>query len=375
MKQRKKNLSVGLIAGCAVILSAQTVKGQQHDTTKVVNLDEVMVTATRMPKSIDHIGRSITVITSEDIENSGTSSVAELINRKEGFYVVGEQQNPGSTTSIFARGANSNHTIIMIDGIRISDPSSTDNSIDLTELSLANIERIEIVRGSHSTLYGSSAIGGVINIITGTNNQNPGIYVDADLKGGIFGNSGLLRSENVMINYTHESGLYANAEIFNNASKGFNSTTDTITSPVTYKHPDMSDGFKKNDLIGKIGYKSTNMDLYAAYKKAFHHLDIDDGAFRDDENYTVDFSRNMFTYGATYKFNGNFSLRFNGGLSDMIRKAIDDSSKIDADGNTDKTYLRYTYSGTQGSNELQLNYSNKGFQFVLGGSMNKETMS
>lgn len=69
------------------------------------------------------------------------------------------------------RGANSNHTVIMVDGMRLSDPSSVDNALDLGELSLTNIERIEIVRGAHSTLYGSSAIGGAVNIITKKNDR------------------------------------------------------------------------------------------------------------------------------------------------------------------------------------------------------------
>jgi len=375
MKQRKKHQSIGLIAGYAMILSATTVYGQQQDTTKVVALDEVIVTATRSEKNINDIGRSITVITSYDIKNSGAGTVSELLNREEGFYIVGAQQNPGSLNSIFTRGANSNHTVIMIDGVRITDPSSTNNSIDLSELSLANVERIEIVRGSHSTLYGSSAIGGVINIITGKNNQTPGIHVDADIKGGLFGKTGLIVSENLLLNYTHKTGLYVNAEVFNNMSKGFNSTLDTITNPNAYKHPDMSDGFKKTDIIGKIGYKTKNLDLYAGYKKVSQNLDIDDGAFKDDENYTINFNRGLITYGASYKFNEKFSVGFNGGMSDMVRKAIDDSSKIDATGTTDKSYFRGKYSGTLVNNELQFNYNIKGLQIVAGGGLNRETMS
>lgn len=133
MKQRKKHQSIGLIAGCAMILSATTGFGQQQDTTKVVSLDEVIVTATRSEKNINDIGRSITVITSNDIKNSGAGTVSELLNREEGFYIVGAQQNPGSLNSIFTRGANGNQTVILVDGIRITDPSSTDNSRDLIQ--------------------------------------------------------------------------------------------------------------------------------------------------------------------------------------------------------------------------------------------------
>lgn len=375
MKQERKNLPLGLIAGCAMILSATTVNGQQYDTTKVALLNEVIVTATRNEKNLNDIGRSISVITTNDIKNSGAITVSELLNREEGFYIVGAQQNPGSLNSISTRGANNSHTVIMIDGVRISDPSSTDNSLDLSELSLANVERIEVVRGSHSTLYGSSAIGGVINIITGKNNQTPGIHIDADIQGGVFHKNGSIGTENFLLNYTHKTGFYVNAEIFNSISKGFNSTVDTITNPNTYKHPDMSDGFKKKDLIGKIGYKKNNLDIYGAYKRINQDLDIDDGAFSDDENYTTNFNRNLFTYGASYKFNEKFSVRFNGGMSDLVRKAIDDSSQIDAAGHTDKSYFRGKYSGSLSNNELQTNYNVKGLQLVVGGGSYKETMS
>jgi vitamin B12 transporter len=375
MKKERRNLPFCLIAGCAAILSAPTINGQQYDTTKVAILNEVVVTATRSEKNLNDIGRSITVITSNDIRNSGAITVSDLLNRAEGFYIVGAQQNPGSLSSISTRGANNSHTVIMVDGIRISDPSSTDNSIDLSELSVANIERIEVIRGSHSTLYGSSAIGGTVNIITKKNNQTPGIHVDADMQGGAFCKNGSIASENLLLNYTHINGFYLNAEIFNSASRGFNSTVDTITNPDTYKHPDMGDGFQKTDLIGKIGYKTSKLDLYAAYKRINQDLDIDYGAFNDDENYTTNFKRNLFTYGGSYKLNEEFSLRYIGGMSDLVRTAINDSSQIDAAGNTDKSYFRGKYSGSLTDNELQVNYNVKGLQLVVGSSAYKETMS
>jgi vitamin B12 transporter len=375
MKKERINLPFCLIAGCATFLSAATINGQLYDTTKVAVLNEVVVTATRSEKNLNDIGRSITVITSSDIRNSGAVTVSDLLNREEGIYVVGAQQNPGSLSSISTRGSNNSHTVIMIDGIRISDPSSTDNSIDLSELSVANIERIEVVRGSHSTLYGSSAIGGVVNIITTKNNQTPGFHVDADIQGGMFRKNGSIGSENLSLDYTHKSGFYINAEIFNSISSGFNSTVDTITNPLTYKHPDMSDGFKKTDLIGKIGYKTSKLDLYGAYKRINQDLDIDDGAFKDDENYTTVFNRNLYTFGGSYKLNDEFSVKYIGGMSDLVRTAINDSSQIDAAGNTDKSYYRGKYSGSLADNELQVNYNVKGLQLVVGSSSYKETMS
>ncbi len=375
MKQKKDFLFKCLLAGCAIILPAVTVYGQQYDTTKVALLNEVVITATRNEKNLNNVGRSITVITRDDIKKSGVLTVSELLNQKEGFYIVGAQQNPGSINSISTRGTNNSHTIVLIDGIPLSDPSSTDNSLDLSELSLANIYRIEIVRGSHSTLYGSSAIGGVINIITAGNYDTPGFHVDANLNGGIFEKSGSILSENLLVNYTHKSGFYITGEAFNSNSGGINSTVDTITDPVVYKHPDMTDGFKKSDLIAKTGYKSDNLELYGGIRSVNQIVDIDDGAFKDDENYTVDFNRNLYTYGANYRFGNGLSVRFNGGMSDLVRKAVDDSSTISSSGNTDKSYFRGKYSGSMANHEIQLNYNTRGFQAIIGGGSFKETMS
>lgn len=136
---------------------AQLSFGQQQDTLKTLQLKEVIVTATRTEKNVADVGRSITLITSDNVKSSIYNSVSELLSQQEGIYIVGNSQNPGMIQSIFSRGANSNQTLIMIDGVRITDPSTPNNAPDLSELSLANVEKIEIVRGSHSTLYGSSA--------------------------------------------------------------------------------------------------------------------------------------------------------------------------------------------------------------------------
>lgn len=348
---------------------------QQADTTKAVELKPVTVTATRSEKNPIDVGRSVTVISNQDIKNSGANSIAEFLTMQEGIFVVGGQQNPGSLSNLFMRGANGNQTAIMVDGIRITDPTSTDNSIDLSELSLCNVDRIEIVRGSHSTLYGSSAIGGVINILTKKDNEKPGVHADAEVKGGAFNSNGTVQSENVLLNYTHKNGFYVNAGMYNTGSKGFNSTVDTVTNPNTYKHSDIGDGFQKLDLIGKLGYKTKNLDMYACYKQVMQKVNIDDGSFQDDDNYTVNFKRNLFTYGASYKFNDKFSVTYYGGMSDMMRKAIDDSSQVDNIGTTDHSYFSGKYKGSITSNDLQFNYRIKGIDLVAGGNLYKETMT
>ncbi len=266
MKKEKNKIATLLVAS-GTLLSAQNANGQQQDTTTANSLKEVVVAATRSEKNPLEVGKSITLISGEQIKNSGVNSMAELLSQQKGIFVVGTGQNPGQLQSIFTRGANSNQTLILVDGIKISDPSSTDNAADLSELSLMNIERIEIVSGSQSTLYGSSAIGGVINIITKTK-QRPGLHVDAATNLGTFGAGTFLSGENVLLNYTAKNGFYINAGASNTNVKGLDATVDTVTNANDFAHNHRDkDGFSKLDLVGKVGYKNEKWDIFASYKK------------------------------------------------------------------------------------------------------------
>ncbi|MBN4081212.1 TonB-dependent receptor [Caldithrix abyssi] len=368
----RKNIKQFLLS-ITVMSTTQIGFAQQQDTLKIFPFKEIIVTATRIEKNGADVGRSITIITSDHIKNSIYNSVAELLSQQEGIYIVGTGQNPGMIQSIFTRGANSNQTLIMLDGVRITDPSTPNNAPDLSELSLANVEKIEIVRGPHSTLYGSSAIGGVINIITKKGTM-PGFNVDVEVKAGTFGNGTSAFSENVFLNYTTQAGFYINAEIYNANIKGLDATIDTVTNPNVYNIRD-KDGLDKRDLIGKIGFKNDKFDVFASYKKTDQRKDIDKRAYIDDDNYTLDFNRNLFTHGASYKINDRLNLKYIGGLSDMTRVAVDDSSAVDDLGNNDHTYFDATYKGSISTNEIQGNLKGKGLDMVFGGGLYNETMT
>jgi vitamin B12 transporter len=356
-----------------VFAMSETLRAQ--DSTMVDSINEVTITATRQEKNIYETGRSISLITNADIKASGAKSVMELLSMQEGLYIVGSTQNPGSLGGLFMRGANNNQTVIMIDGVRITDVSSVNNTIDLSELSLSGIDRIEIVRGSHSTMYGSSAIGGVVNIITKKADANPGFHMEGSLLGGVYEENGSILSENLFLNYTHKSGFYVDAGVLNTNASGFNSTVDTVTLSTTYKHPDLGDDHHALDLNGKLGYKNGKWNAFLAYKHFASLTDIDKGAFRDDDNYSIDVTRNLFSYNLRYKFNDKLSITVNGGMSKLNRKAVDDSSIIDNAGNYDQNYFSYDYIGETSSHDLQLNYKGKNWNVLLGGGLNTEAMN
>ena len=150
---------VSVIGGSS--LFAQTGK----DST-VKQLDQVIVTATKSPKKASETGKVVTVIGRDVIEHSAGKDLAQVLNEQTGVTVTGANSNPGKDKSIFLRGAPDKYTLILLDGVPLNDPSNTGGGYDIRLLSLSQVERIEILKGSQSTLYGSNAVAGVINIIT-----------------------------------------------------------------------------------------------------------------------------------------------------------------------------------------------------------------
>lgn len=128
-------------------------------------LPETIVTAARVATPLEQTAASVTVVTAEDIEAQGDRTIVDVLRRVPGLNVV-QSGGPGTLTSVFTRGGNSNHTLILIDGIEVADPTASNGAFNFAHLLTNNIERIEIVRGPLSTIYGSDVIGGVINIIT-----------------------------------------------------------------------------------------------------------------------------------------------------------------------------------------------------------------
>lgn len=133
-------------------------------------LEPVVVTANRVARSADETLTSVTVITRKQIEEQQARSVPELLRGLPGVQFA-NNGGPGKATSLFLRGGNSGHTLILIDGVKIGSATSGDAA--LQDISLDQIERIELVRGPRASLYGSEAISGVIQIFTRKGPQSP----------------------------------------------------------------------------------------------------------------------------------------------------------------------------------------------------------
>ena len=137
---------------------------------------ELIITATKVPTPVKQNSKSILVIDSTAIAQSGVSDLSQLLDRQAGIRVNGALSNPGLNKSTFIQGGSAEDVLYLIDGIPLNDPSAIGGAFDIRNLSLAGIQRIEILKGAQSTLYGSNAVSGVINIIT-NNSTSEGLKI------------------------------------------------------------------------------------------------------------------------------------------------------------------------------------------------------
>jgi iron complex outermembrane recepter protein len=154
-------------------------------------LARVIVSATRLPTPEDEVASSVTLITATDIEAEQARTLPDILQQVPGLNII-QTGGIGGQTSLFMRGTNSNHVKIYVDGIDVANPSTPTNTFDLAHLQLADVERIEVLRGPQSTLYGRGATGGTVNIVTakpdlgqfgGDASASYGNYNASELKG------------------------------------------------------------------------------------------------------------------------------------------------------------------------------------------------
>ncbi len=148
------------------------------ETESPEELDQIIVSASRAPLTAANVGASATVITREQIERRQVRYVTDLLRTVPGF-AVSHSGTTGSQTQVRVRGAEANHVLVLIDGIRANDPSTGDE-FRWETLSTNNVERIEIVRGPQSSLWGSDAIAGVVHVITRSGSQSTGMSAYAE---------------------------------------------------------------------------------------------------------------------------------------------------------------------------------------------------
>jgi vitamin B12 transporter len=204
----------------------------QEDSDSAYVLDEVVVTASRTPMAMSDLMSDVTVIRGEAIRKAGAKSLTELLQNQPGIEVA-SQGGLGSQSGLFIRGANANHTLVLLDGMRIN--SATVGLTALEHIPLSQIERIEILRGPASSLYGADAIGGVVQVFTRGGMAGAGPSLEAGT--GSFGTYRLAGGHT----YADEANRVS-VFVGKTASDGFDATKTG-----TWGHNPDDDGYRNNN--------------------------------------------------------------------------------------------------------------------------------
>lgn len=322
----------------------------QEDTTRATSLNEIVITATRFPKKVSETGKVVTVIDKQTIEQSNGRDMAQLLSEQGGVLVNGAYSNPGKDKSIYLRGAGTDYTVILINGIPVSDPSGTGGAFDIRMFPLEQVERIEILKGAQSTLYGSDAVAGVINIITKKSTEKP-----VQLYGGIAAGSYNTFKADVGLNGSAEGSSY-NIGFTHYKTSGISEASDTSS----VKQFD-NDGFVRNTFLAdfdKRVIKSLHIKPYFRY--SYFKGNYDGGAYTDADN---KYDAQLLTAGTQLQYsfvNGTITAFYN----------YDEVDRIFTE-----TYGEYPYRGSKNSAELYAQYSfNPHIQLLGGIHYNKQKM-
>ena len=266
---------------CSTALSSRLYaeEGSNTENSDIENSDaiEVVVSANRAKTHRKKVASSVTVIHEEDIRTSQLSSLPEILRGVPGLDVV-RSGGRGGNVAVFMRGANSEHTLVRIDGIEANNPSSNSRLFNFADIPLENIERIEILRGPQSTLYGSDAIGGVISITTKSGSGDPTLNLSSEA--GSF--------------ETYIQKAQSSGNIDGILDYSFSYTrqdTDGISAASERAGNTEDDGYTNNSFSTRIGYAPfENGKFNAIFRYINGKSDIDNvgGAFGDDPNRRLD---------------------------------------------------------------------------------------
>lgn len=231
--------------------------------------EAVIVTATRTAQTADESLASVSVITRDDIEQSQAHNITDLLRLQSGIDVA-RNGGPGQQTSLFLRGTNSNQTLVLIDGVRAA--SATTGGFAWQHLSLTDIDRIEIVRGPRGSLYGSDAIGGVIQIFT---RKNKGAHVR--------GQVGSYNSKLAEAGIGGGDKVKYSLNVSSQKTDGFSATNDKLS----FFNPD-NDGNKNTSASGRLTFPiNTKTELRLSAWYANSETEYDDWVV-DNINSTLD---------------------------------------------------------------------------------------
>lgn len=310
-----------------VIVANGSLRAQ--DSTQV--LDEVVVTASKTPIKQSQTGKVVTVISKQTIEQNPGKTLTELLSEQAGVTINGATGNLGNNPAIYLRGASSGNTLILLDGIPLYDPSSVSGEFDLNNFDVSLLEKVEILKGAQSTLYGSDAVAGVVNLITKKETSKP--FTGSAIAGA--GSYGTWKA-GATLTGANENGYSFLINYSKLKSAGFSSAYDSTGTAGFDK-----DGFNSDMFMVRLGAKlseKTQLSLYGKYSK--YGGDIDAGAFMDDKDYTYRNTNLIGGLSFDYHLKNGF-VRFLYNANRYKRNFTDDSSHVGG-------FSKYQYGNYEG---------------------------
>jgi vitamin B12 transporter len=349
----KFHLFAFLFLSGALSYAQSVTDSMKHYTMK----DDIVVTADRLESPLKETASSITVITSRDIELSNVTSLYDVLQGVPGLetYKTG---GLGQISTVLLRGGNSGHVLVLIDGVRVNMANDPNGTFDFSSVSLGNIERIEILRGPQSTLYGSDAMSGVINIIT---KQPKGNQI------GAFVEYGAYKTFTGGLHYAVKSEkLSYNLNLLRLTNSGFSSADE--------KYGNFEkDGTKQFDGSGQFSYAfdpEWKAGISAQFSGANTDLDRNGGLNGDDPTYKYRFKQNVFQlFAANKPASGLYDVTAHASLTRNIRWYTYDSISVV---NSDASHSNY--DGNRQNYDVQFNYY-EGGSFVTSTGVEHEIQS
>lgn len=337
------------------------------------SFEEIVVSATRYEQNLSNIGSSISVINADDLAQSQTVFVQDILQSVPGV-TLNQNGSFGGISSVRVRGASSEQTVILLDGVQINDTSSPGGGFNFANLDPNGIEQIEVLRGPQSILYGSDAIGGVINILTPTGAD--GLQGSLYLEGGAFDTfraGGNIAGGTEKLNFSLSAGGITTDGISKADENNGNSEKDgyrnislhgKVTGKITENHSlqlisrfvdnkSDFDGFGPAD-ANLVGY---GKEFLIAGRGFFNYLD---GSFQntisveytttdrrnetnDVEDFTAEGNRLNLDYFGYYKMNDNFGLSFG-----LQHEEVESKTASPEKFNIDSLFSEVSFQGFKG---------------------------
>lgn len=329
-----------------------------QDSAMVSSLNEVVITASKYSRKQTETGKVLTVVSREQLERSSGKTLSEVLNTVAGTTIIGSNSNLGTNLAVSIRGATVGNVLILINGIPVNDPSVITNYFDLNFIDINQVERVEILKGGQSTLYGSDAVAGVINIIM----RKPS---DKDLHANVSasaGSYGTFKANAGISQASEKSQLSLQYGYLN--SKGFSAAYDSTGNNNFDK-----DKYDQHNITGTWQIALTDKlsaNLFGQYSR--YKAGVDANAFKDEKDYTVTTDNIQGGAGLGYQLN-NGALRFNYRYNNVKRLYLDDSV-FNA-----PNYLRSDYAGRTHFVELYGNKKWKHVELLAGVDYRKNIMS